>query len=141
MPRRIILYSLIALCLVQEIGAAHSHDEVSWHDPSGVYRPRHFHLLAALPWLRIRQDPCEPLLRQRGIAPEVVDHDADAVYLPDSEGSDGRVRPVLTMPELTTAHIPLLAALLIGSDISLAPSTPLYDGAVPIFLFSAPLRI
>jgi hypothetical protein len=141
MRRRIVPYLLIVSVLVQGIAAAHSHGGVSRHDPSGLYRPPHFHLRFAMQWLQVYHDRVEPSATQGGggvRAPD-ADHDADAIYLPDADGYQ-RVRPVMIVspPVAPTFSLPPVLARS-GSPSDFRSATD--ERGKPIYLLFASLLI
>ena|SRR5579859_6392681 len=139
MFRRIITRHLIALLLVPGYCATHSHAEVSAHDPSGLFRRPHFHVRVFSGWLnlvnpRTNSDKGDSL---------PVDHDSDAVYVPDSilSGwlSDPAVVPVdsiavMAVPAATPHASPVLFTIEADERPIVVPPCPLYLLSVSLLI-------
>jgi hypothetical protein len=145
MLRRITACHLMVLLLLPGMSAAHSHAEVNAHDPSGVYRPPHFHLRFLISWpqgLADQVDSANEFSNEGYQARPLADHDADAIYLPDSNLSGGYSDPpVNPSAEADTSAMPDLAeSLSVSARIhALSPTTPV--PTIPCFLLSVSLLI
>jgi hypothetical protein len=132
MFRRAVVNLVIALLVGQACFAVHAHAEASCHDPAGMFRPPHFHLRVFFP---PRND------RDRN-AP--IEHDSDAVYLPDANFSGWYVNASDVAVELPAAMLPVepidLAAMVLDSTPSELPM-PARISPCPLYLLSASLLI
>ena len=146
MLRRGIVSYLIALLLLPGACAAHSHAEASAHDSSGRYRPPHFHLRLIVPWPQeqpdsrvFSSDSSNDGFRVRPLA----DHDADAIYLADSNFSGWNSDPLSASEHSSAAMITLIVGLPDTPFIAIPtervpPSAPIPP---PAFLVSVSLLI
>jgi hypothetical protein len=143
MARRPILYTLVGLILVQGVVAAQSHGGVSRHDPSGAYRPPHFHLRTAFLWLPDDPERVERSdSQERGVRSDVADHDADAVYLPEGDVAALRHR-MLILPAIVdrVACVSVTLPTSLQFHITWDRRDSPVEWAVPIYLRSTSLLI
>jgi hypothetical protein len=78
---------LIVLVLQPWLSLAHTHTEVSEHDPSGKFRPPHFHLrFFSVFWRHSNEAPVSQIRHAAALTGGAAapDHDIDAIYVPVS---------------------------------------------------------
>jgi hypothetical protein len=126
MFRRVVVNLVIALLVGQACFAVHAHAEASSHDPAGMFRPPHFHLRVFFP----------PVNNRDRNAP--IEHDSDAVYLPDASFSGWCPNPSDGAVDLPAA-MPPAEPLDIAAIVSV--STPLQEHAMPAGISPCPLYL
>jgi hypothetical protein len=131
MFRRVVVNLVIALLVGQACFAVHAHAEASSHDPAGMYRPPHFHLRVFFPPANNR-DRTTP-----------IEHDSDAVYLPDANFSGWYSNPsdaAIDLPAAMLPTEPVDAAIVISAPSPERP-IPARISPCPLYLLSTSLLI